>query len=77
MKYQNENGYTREQAQQLVNARMTAVTGFVEMEDGRCFFTHRAYNDYVAPHMQVMTCKKTGVRFNVNLNNGIAYRTTL
>ncbi|WP_455091324.1 hypothetical protein [Prevotella jejuni] len=77
MKFNNENGFTREFADSLVKSRDSIHKGFVEMEDGRVFFTHFAYNDRVAPHLQIMTCKKTGVRFNVNLNNGIAYRTNL
>lgn len=77
MAYKYQNGIKREIAEKVVNNRDCCRQGLVEMEDGRVFFTHFAYNDRVVPHLQIMTCKKTGVRFNVNLNNGIAYKTHL
>ena len=77
MTYKYQNGIEREIAEKVVNNRDCCRQGLVEMEDGRVFFTHFAYNDRVAPHLQIMTCKMTGVRFNVNLNNGIAYKTHL
>lgn len=77
MIYKYQNGIEREIAEQVVNNRDCCRQGLVEMEDGRVFFTHRGYNDRVAPHLEVLTCKKTGVRFNVNYNNGIAYHTHL
>lgn len=77
MRYNYQDGIERETAEQIVNNRDCCRQGLVEMEDGRVFFTHRGFNDRVAPHLQVMRCKKTGVKFNVNLNNGIAYNTHL
>ena len=75
--YKYQNGVTREIAQQVVNNRHCCRQGLVEMTDGRIFFTHKAYNDEVAQHLEVMASKQTGVHFNVNLNNGIAYQTHL
>lgn len=77
MTYKYQNGIEREIAEKVVNNRDCCRQGLVEMEDGRVFFTHRGHNDRTAPHLEVLTCKKTGVRFNVNLNNGIAYKTHL
>lgn len=77
MTYKFQNGIEREVAEQVVNNRDSCRQGLVEMTDGRVFFTHRGYNDRTAPHFEVLTCKNTGVRFNVNYNNGIAYHTHL
>lgn len=77
MTYKYQNGIEREIAEQVVNNRDCCRQGLVEMEDGRVFFTHRSYNDRTAPHLEVLTCKKAGVHFNVNYNNGIAYKTHL
>ena len=77
MTYKYQNGIEREIAEQVVNNRDCCCQGLVEMEDGRVFFTHRGYNDRTAPHLEVLTCKKAGVHFNVNYNNGIAYKTHL
>lgn len=75
--YKYQNGLVREYAQQVVDSRRCCRQGLVEMEDGRVFYTHRGYNDTIAPYYEVLVCKKTGTRFNVNYNNGIAYRTNL
>ena len=77
MTYKYQNGIEREIAEKVINNRDCCRQGLVEMEDGRVFFTHRGYNDRTAPHLEVLTCKKTGERFNVNYNNGIAYHTHL
>nr|DAU44606.1 MAG TPA: hypothetical protein [Caudoviricetes sp.] len=77
MTYKYQNGIERYIADQVVNNRDCCRQGLVEMTDGRVFFTHRGYNDRVAPHLEVLICKKTGVHFNVNYNNGIAYKTHL
>lgn len=77
MTYKYQNGISREIAEKVVNNRDCCRQGLVEMEDGRVFFTHRGFNDRTAPHLEVLTCKNTGVRFNVNYNNGMAYHTHL
>lgn len=77
MTYKYQNGIERYIADQVVNNRDCCRQGLVEVTDGRVFFTHRGYNDRVAPHLEVLICKKTGVHFNVNYNNGIAYKTHL
>lgn len=77
MTYKYQNGIERYIADQVVNNRDCCRQGLVEVKDGRVFFTHRGYNDRVAPHLEVLICKKTGVHFNVNYNNGIAYKTHL
>ena len=77
MKYAYQQGFEREQVQELVKSNFTDCYGFVEMTDGRIFIYNspKKFNDKTGPHYVVLTCAKTGVRFNVNLNNGIAYRT--
>ena len=77
MTYKYQNGIDREIAEQVVNNRDCCRQGLVEMEDGRVFFAHRGFNDRTAPHLEVLACKNTGVRFNVNYNNGMAYLTHL
>ena len=77
MTYKYQNGIDREIAQMVVDSRHCCRSGLVEMEDGRVFYTHRGTSDKTAPHMEVLTCKQTGVRFNVNYNNGMSYRTNL
>lgn len=77
MTYAYQNGVNREIEEQVGKMRFQIRRYFVEMEDGRVFFEGRGHNDTIAPHYVVLACKKTGVHFNVNLNNGRAYRTNL
>lgn len=77
MRYACENGFRRETLEMINKSEHCYHHGIVEMEDGRVFMKNRCYNDNVKPCYEVLICKKTGVKFNVNLNNGMAYRTNL
>lgn len=76
MKYTWENGFKRETLESMNKCSLSYHYGIVEMEDGRVFMERRCYNDNVKPCYEVLTSKE-GVRYNVNLNNGMAYLTNL
>lgn len=77
MTYASENGFRRETLEMINKCEHCYHHGIVEMEDGRVFMESRCYNDNVKPCYEVLTSKETGVRYNVNLNNGMAYWTNL
>lgn len=77
MKYEWEKGFRRETLEMVNKCSLSYHYGIVEMEDGRVFMESRFYNDNVKPCYEVLTSKETGQRYNVNLNNGMAYRTNL
>ena len=77
MKYEWEKGFRRETLEMMNKCSLSYHYGIVEMEDRRVFMESRFYNDNVKPCYEVLTSKETGQRYNVNLNNGMAYRTNL
>ena len=77
MKYEWEKGFRRETLEMMNKCSLSYHYGIVEMEDGRVFMESRCYNDNVKPCYEVLVGKETGQRYNVNLNNGMAYRTNL
>ena len=77
MKYEWEKGFRREILEMMNKCSLSYHYGIVEMEDGRVFMESRCYNDNVKPCYEVLTSKETGQRYNVNLNNGMAYWTNL
>ena len=75
MAYQFEHGYTDHEKQVALQANPTL--SFVKTTDNEWFRLSRIYNDSEKACYKLVTNSYNGRTFNVNMNSGIAYYTTL
>lgn len=72
-KYSNGFNESAKKAALLANPYLR----FVKTTEGETFLCSNVYNDSVKPCYKVVTNSYNGERLNVNLNNGLAYKTNL
>lgn len=73
--YRLKNGYTGREVEVMKAHNIFAQ--FVKVSDNEYYNLRNVYNNSRKPCYKIVTRVQDGKRFNVNMNNGIAYLTTL
>ena len=76
-KFEKGIGDAGEKLNSMADGRTLRYQSTVKMKDGRVFWLKTSViNDSIGKHMVILE-SISGRKYNVNLNNGIAYSTTL